>query len=97
MATISERLLNLFLASGVEGRDKVFTDTIIGTNLNLEAEGFERKISASGKKQLVATTPDNKEIIVNVSEYKDTYTVIKRTANIKYKSMEAGDYFIIGI
>jgi hypothetical protein len=97
MATISQNLLNLFLASGVEARERVFTDTIIGTNLNLEAGGFERKISTTGKKQLVATTPDNKEIIVNVSDYKETYTVIKRTANIDYKTMKAGDYFIIGI
>ena len=93
-----EQLLQSLASVGVTGTLKVFTDDNRGTANLLEA-GFVRRVSSTGKKQYITTLSDGKEIIINVGDFKDndTYQIIKRTANIDYKTMKAGQYFIIGL
>lgn len=74
----------------------VFSDTIIATGYNLEADGFKKKISSTGTKQFVKQI-DGNDIIIHVKEFKETYKLIKRVANFDYKSMKVGQFFIIGI
>lgn len=93
-----QQFIDALNAAGVELKQRVFEDTVIAETINLLTLGFVRRVSSTGKAQYILTE-DNKELIINVTQFRDndTYKIIKRTATIEYKSMKPGQYFIIGL